>query len=140
MNALTTKISFYFNAHKYTCLTLVILLNVVLVSISYHSKVQLFGKVEALGYRWTTYTELYKNHIESKIHYSPLTASEAEYKAIEYSYEYSKSKGKDYIVLGYDEPVSVRHNRVYYLDDKCNILFSGRAERTLSNMSFRCLY
>ncbi|YCO02580.1 hypothetical protein ACB087_19315 [Vibrio sp. VNB-15] len=140
MNALTTKISFYFNAHKYTCLTLVILLNVVLVSISYHSKVQLFGKVEALGYRWTNYSELYKNHIESKIHYSSLAAGEADYKAIEYSYEYSKSKGKDYIVLGYDEPVTVRHNRVYYLDDKCNILFSGRAKRTLSNMSFRCSY
>lgn len=140
MNALTTKISSYFNAHKYTFVVLVLLLNVALVYISYHSKVQLFGKVEALGYRWAVHTELYKNHIESKVHYSQLTDSEKDYKAIKYSYEYSKSNGKDYIVLGDDEPVSVRYNRVYFLDEQCNVFFFGREKNTLSNMSFRCKY
>ncbi|MGR5131849.1 hypothetical protein [Vibrio alfacsensis] len=140
MNALTTKISSYFNAHKYVCLALVVLLNVVLVCIPYHSKVQMFGKVEALGYCWTTYAELYKSHMNSQIHYSKLNSVENSVQFMEYHYEYSKSKGKDYIVLGDEKPVSVRHNRVYYIDDQCNVFFFGKAKRTLSNMAFRCLY
>ncbi|MHA2762581.1 hypothetical protein [Vibrio harveyi] len=116
------------------------MLNSLLLFIAHQSKVQLFGKVEGIGYRWTTYTELYKSHIDSQVHYSKLDSGEENYQFKEYHYEYSKSKGKDYIVVGDDEPVSVRYNRVYYIDDQCNIFFSGRAKRTLSNMSFRCSY
>ncbi|MFZ3467172.1 hypothetical protein [Vibrio harveyi] len=140
MNAFITKISFYFNAHKYKALALLVMFNGVLLLITHHSKVELFGKVEALGFRWTTYTQLYKNRMDSQIHYSTLDSGEDSYQSMEYHYEYSKSKGKDYIVVGDDKPVSVRYNRVYYIDDQCNILFFGRAKRTLSNMSFRCLY
>ncbi|MEF1167798.1 hypothetical protein [Vibrio campbellii] len=140
MNVFTTKISSYLNAHKYKTLAFLVVLNGVLLFITHHSKVQLFGKVEAIGYRWTTYTELYKNHIDSQIHYSELDSGEENYQSMEYHYEYSKSKGKDYIVLGHDKPVSVRYNRAYYIDEQCNVFFFGRAKRTLSNMSFRCVY
>jgi hypothetical protein len=115
-------------------------LNGLLLFIAHQSKVQLFGKVEGVGYRWTTYTELYKSHIDSQVHYSKLDSGEENYQFMEYHYEYSKSKGKDYIVLGDDKPVSARHNRVFYIDEQCNVFFFGRAKRTLSNMSFRCAY
>ena len=140
MNVFITKMNSYLNANKYKALALVIVLNGVLLLIAHQSKVQLFGKVEASGYRWTTYTKLYKNRMDSQIHYSTLDSAEDSYQIMEYHYEYSKSKGKDYIVVGDDKPVSVRYNRVYYIDDQCNIFFSGRAKRTLSNMSFRCSY
>ncbi|MHA2823581.1 hypothetical protein [Vibrio harveyi] len=140
MNVFTTKMSSYLNVHKYKALVLLVMLNSLLLFIAHQSKVQLFGKVEGIGYRWTTYTELYKSHIDSQVHYSKLDSGEENYQFKEYHYEYSKSKGKDYIVVGDDEPVSVRYNRVYYIDDQCNIFFSGRAKRTLSNMSFRCSY
>ena len=140
MNVFTTKISSYLNVHKYKALVLLVVLNSLLLFIPHQSKVQLFGKVEGIGYRWTTYTELYKSHIDSQVHYSKLDSGEENYQFKEYHYEYSKSKGKDYIVLGDDKPVSARHNRVFYIDEQCNVFFFGRAKRTLSNMSFRCLY
>lgn len=140
MNVFTTKISSYLNVHKYKALVLLVVLNSLLLFIAHQSKVQLFGKVEGIGYRWTTYTELYKSHIDSQVHYSKLDSGEENYQFKEYHYEYSKSKGKDYIVLGDDKPVSARHNRVFYIDEQCNVFFFGRAKRTLSNMSFRCLY
>ncbi|CAH1201501.1 conserved hypothetical protein [Vibrio harveyi] len=132
--------SSYLNVHKYKALVLLVMLNSLLLFIAHQSKVQLFGKVEGIGYRWTTYTELYKSHIDSQVHYSKLDSGEENYQFKEYHYEYSKSKGKDYIVLGDDKPVSARHNRVFYIDEQCNVFFFGRAKRTLSNMSFRCLY
>lgn len=132
--------SSYLNVHKYKALVLLVMLNSLLLFIAHQSKVQLFGKVEGIGYRWTTYTELYKSHIDSQVHYSKLDSGEEHYQFKEYHYEYSKSKGKDYIVLGDDKPVSARHNRVFYIDEQCNVFFFGRAKRTLSNMSFRCLY
>ncbi len=140
MNVFTTKMSSYLNVHKYKALVLLVMLNSLLLFIAHQSKVQLFGKVEGIGYRWTTYTELYKSHIDSQVHYSKLDSGEENYQFKEYHYEYSKSKGKDYIVLGDDKPVSARHNRVFYIDEQCNVFFFGRAKRTLSNMSFRCLY
>lgn len=127
MNVFTTKISSYLNVHKYKALVLLVMLNGLLLFIAHQSKVQLFGKVEGIGYRWTTYTELYKSHIDSQVHYSKLDSGEENYQFMEYHYEYSKSKGKDYIVLGDDKPVSARHNRVFYIDGQCNVFFFGRA-------------
>lgn len=140
MNAFTTKISSFCNAHKILLMVLVLILNVVLLLAEQATSVRLFGKVEALNHRWTNYTELHQNYIQSKIHYSRLGASELDYKTHCYHYEYSKSKGRDYLVLGTDKPVMVRHNRVYYLDEQCSLTFSGIAKMTLKNVSFRCLY
>ncbi len=140
MNVFTTKISFYLNAHKYKSVALLIVLNGILLLVAHQSKVQLFGKVETGQYRWTTYSQLYKDHLETRNHYSSIDAAVTEYQTLDYKHEYSKSKGNEYIVLGYEEPVTMRHNRIYYLDEQCSLLFFGRAERTLKNMGFRCLY
>ena len=72
MNAFITKISFYFNAHKFKVLIALVVFNGILLFTAHQSKVQLFGKVEAMQYRWTTYTKLYKGHIETRNHYSPI--------------------------------------------------------------------
>lgn len=140
MNAFTTKISSFCNAHKILLMVLVLILNVALLLAEQTISVKLFGKVEALNHRWANYTELHQNYIQSRIHYSRLDATESEYKTLKYDYEYSKSKGREYIVLGTDKPVSVRHNRVYYLDEQCSLTFSGISKMTLQNFSFRCLY
>lgn len=140
MNAFITKISFYFNAHKFKVLIALVVFNGILLFTAHQSKVQLFGKVEAMQYRWTTYTKLYKGHIETRNHYSPIGGAVTEYQSLDYQYEYSKSKGNEYIVLSYEKPVTMRHNRIYYLDEQCSLLFFGRAERTLKNMTLRCLY
>ncbi|PAW12406.1 hypothetical protein [Vibrio jasicida] len=140
MNAFITKISFYFNAHKFKVLIALVVFNGILLFTAHQSKVQLFGKVEAMKNRWATYTQLYKDDLESRIHYSAINAAETEFQALNYKYEYSKSKGNEYIVLGYEQPVTVRHSRVFYLDNQCSLVFFGKAERTLKNMTFRCLY
>lgn len=140
MNAFITKISFYFNARKLKVLIALVVFNGILLFTAHQSKVQLFGKVEAMQYRWTTYTLLYKDYLESRLHYSAIDAAETKFQAMDYKYEYSKSKGNEYIVLGYEEPVTIRHNRVFYLDDQCSLVFFGKAKRTLKNMTFRCLY
>ncbi|KIF46707.1 hypothetical protein M445_16845 [Vibrio owensii 47666-1] len=140
MNAFITKISFYFNAHKFKVLIALVVFNGILLFIADQSKVQLFGKVEAMQYRWTTYTKLYKDHIETRNHYSSINGTVRDYQELNYEYEYSKSKGNEYIVLSYEKPATMRHNRIYYLDEQCSLLFFGRAEKTLENMTLRCLY
>ncbi|HHP0450279.1 hypothetical protein [Vibrio harveyi] len=114
--------------------------NIALLLVQDSAKVELFGKVEALGYQWSTYTMLYKNEIETRTNYSPLNVGESHYKSMITKNIYSKSKGKDYIVVGKNEKFTARHNRVYYIDDMCSLFFNGQAKLSLKNVSLRCKY
>ncbi|WP_240671666.1 hypothetical protein [Enterovibrio baiacu] len=134
------KISFYFNAHKVTILLCLLALNGLLLYVAESSTVQMFGKMEALGHRWATYINLHKTELVGKAIYSKLDDAEVNLKATDYHYKYDKSKGGDYIVLGNDEPSTIRHSRAYYIDEQCSLVFSGRSEMTLLNSAFRCFY
>ncbi|WP_232060903.1 hypothetical protein [Vibrio taketomensis] len=108
--------------------------------ISQNTHVELFGKIEALGYRWTTYTKLHKQYLETRAIYSKLISEEISTKSIHYQYKYHKSKVGEYIALGKDKPMTIRHNRVFYIDEQCSLVFSAAAEMTLTNVSMRCFY
>ncbi len=117
-----------------------ILTNIVLLFVQNSSKVELFGKVEALGHQWLTYTMLYKNSIETRTSYSLLDVGESHYKSLITKNIYSKSRGQDYIIIGKDDKLTARYNRVYYIDNMCSLFFNGQAKLSLTNVSLRCKY
>lgn len=140
MNANITKLNSFSNARKVVITVSLILLNAIVMWVAQHTDVQLFGKMEASGHTWGVYTRLHQQQLNTNVTFAPLAADEIDIETLNYHYTYDKSKGGEYIALGDGEPVTVRHSRVFYLDEQCGLVFSGRSEMTLKNVSLRCLY
>ncbi|GHA31427.1 hypothetical protein ACFFLZ_04435 [Photobacterium aphoticum] len=140
MNALITKLNCFSNARKVVMALVLVLLNTMVMWFAQHTDVRLYGKMEAMGHAWGVYTRLHQRQLISSATYSPLSSDEVDIDTLDYHYIYEKSKGGQYLSLNNDTPVTVRHNRVFYLDEQCKLVFSGQSEMTLRNVSLKCLY
>ncbi|WP_130191966.1 hypothetical protein [Vibrio vulnificus] len=96
--------------------------------------------MEALGYRWATYTNLHRDELNTIVTYSRIDEAVVNFKNIDYTYQLDGVSQNEYISVRQDRPATIRHNRVYFLDDICNLTFSGRSDMTLENVALRCLY
>ncbi|ROV60295.1 hypothetical protein EGH82_09640, partial [Vibrio ponticus] len=65
---------------------------------------------------------------------------EDEMTSLSFDYQLSKSKGGEYIVAGGSKPEPVRHNRVFYLDEQCGLVFNNFIEIMPGKVTLRCLY
>ncbi len=144
MTAYIRKISSYFSvkATRIKIVVSIVLLNVFLFYVPTLFSIQAFGKVEAIGFKWETYIELEGDQLTSRVTYSDLDDDELGIQVIDYSYDYeaSNSHRNAYLSVGNQESPIIRLSRAYYLDDQCSLVFSGRSEMTLLNVSLRCFY
>ncbi|EIO3979888.1 hypothetical protein [Vibrio vulnificus] len=135
-----TELSFYLRANKSYIVLVLMITNLLLIGLAENMSVRMIGKMEALGYRWATYTNLHRDELHTRVTYSKIDEVEVNFKNIDYTYKLDDISQNEYISVGQGQPATVRHNRVYYLDDICNLTFSGRSEMTLENVALRCLY
>ncbi|HDY8063362.1 TPA: hypothetical protein RQK90_000290 [Vibrio vulnificus] len=135
-----TGLNFYLRANKSHIVLGLMVVNVILIILAENMSVRLIGRIEALGYRWATYTNLHRDELHTKVIYSKIDETEINFKNIDYIYKLDEISQNEYISVGQVRPATVRHNRVYYLDNICNLTFSGRSDMTLENVALRCLY
>lgn len=144
MTAYIQKINSYFSANsaKTKIVACFVLINIFLICVPALSYVRAFGQVEAIGFKWETYIELKGDQLTSRVTYSDLDVDELGIQVIDYSYDYdaSNSNKNTYLSVGNQISPIIRLSRAYYLDEQCSLVFSGRAEMTLKNVSLRCFY
>lgn len=140
MNVLMKNRNFCLSVHKQLILGCLFIVNVTAFVIQNQSQISLFGTIEALDYRWSTYSNLNKDIMTAQVVFAKLTDEEALGNSSFYQYQYDKSKGAEYIAIGEESTLPVRYNRVFYLDELCMLFFSGQSNLTLKNVSLRCLY
>lgn len=141
MNVFMTKLSAYLSANKFKIITILLILNAVLMVASHQAGTQYFGRVEAFGHQWTTHTEQNRDNLVTKNTFTKLNApQDMNSKNIDFYYTFTRLSDNEYMSQGDHEHVPVRHNRVFYLDDTCSLVFSGPTNPHLKNTSLRCEY
>lgn len=141
MNVFMTKLSAYLSANKWKVIALLITLNAALMFATQQTATQFFGRVEAFGHQWTTHTQQHQDNLVTKNTFTKLNAPEdMNSKNIDFDYTFTRLHDNEYMSEGQHEHVPVRHNRVFYLDDTCSLVFSGPTNPSLKNTSLRCEY
>lgn len=140
MSVYMTELSSYLRANRSYIVLVFMIMNLLLIGLAENMSVRMIGRMEALGYRWATYTNLHRDELNTIVTYSRIDESVVNFKNIDYTYQLDGISQNEYISVGQDRPATIRHNRVYYLDDICNLTFSGRSDMTLENVALRCLY
>lgn len=140
MNATTLKTLNYLNANKAVTLAVLLLINIASFFVAANSEVNVYGRIEAEGYRWATYSTLLKQNFETRIIYSEVDAPNAQTISHTNTYVESEVNGNSFISLGDDDSIAISHNRIFSIDDKCALFFSGQEKLAMENASLRCFY
>ncbi|OLQ89700.1 hypothetical protein BIY21_14780 [Vibrio ponticus] len=130
----------FFDANRLKTILLFIIVNIILFALYQFSALEFYGTVETPRASWSSYTKFHNKNLESLVILVKKADDETQTKSLSYDYRLSKSKGGEYIVIGKSEPAPIRHNRVFYLDERCGLIFSNFAEMTVRNVALRCLY
>lgn len=138
MNVLIPRVLNYLNAHKTKAVVILVLLNVLATYIKLSSELTTYGRVEALGYQWATYSTLYKQAFSTRAVFSKIGESSTKVASYRYNYQESEVKGNSFISLGDSKTLAISHKRIFNLDDKCSLFFSGQDKLAMTNFSLRC--
>lgn len=131
------------DANKLKKTLIFIIVNIALFVLHQFSVLEFYGTVETPYASWSSYTKFHNKDIESYVIFTRIKGDETQTKSLSYDYRLSKSKGGEYISVGQSEVMPImpiRHNRVFYLDDQCGLIFSNLSEITPRNVGLRCLY
>lgn len=129
-----------FVANRFKTVLFFMVGNAVLLVANQFSVVELYGTVETPFASWSSYTNFHNKSIESHVIYVMKEGGEEQTKSLSYDYHLSKAKGGEYIVIGQLEPIPIKYNRVFYLDEQCGLIFSSLVDMTTRNVALRCLY
>ncbi|OLQ89701.1 hypothetical protein BIY21_14785 [Vibrio ponticus] len=140
MNATTLRTLNYLNANKAVTVTVLLLINIASFFVTSNSEVNVYGRIEAEGYRWATYSTLLKQDFETRIIFSKLDEPHAKTISHTNTYVASEVHGNSFISLGNDDSIAISHNQIFAIDDKCALFFSGREKFAMENASLRCFY
>ncbi|ROV60296.1 hypothetical protein EGH82_09645 [Vibrio ponticus] len=140
MNATTLRTLNYLNANKAVTVAVLLLINIASFFVRSNSEVNVYGRMETADYRWATYSTLFKQDFETRIIYSRIEDSHTKTVSHINTYVESEAHGNSFISLGDDDSIAISHNRIFSIDDKCALFFSGREKLAMENASLRCLY
>lgn len=140
MNVTTLRTLNYLSANRNKTILVLALINIVSIHSTLNSEVNVYGRIEAEGYRWAIYSTLFKQDFETRIIYSKVDAPHAKTISHTNTYVESEAHGNSFISLGDDDSIAISHNRIFAIDDKCALFFSGRDKLAMENASLRCFY
>ncbi|WP_194436148.1 hypothetical protein [Vibrio fluminensis] len=140
MNATTLRTLNYLHANKTITITVLLILNIASFFVISNSEVNVYGRIEAEGYRWAIHSTLYKQDFKTRIIYSKVDDPHAKTVSHTNTYVESETHGNSFISLGDDDSIAISHNRLFAIDDKCALFFSGRDKLAMENASLRCFY
>lgn len=140
MNATILRTLNYLNANRTITIALLLVVNITSLYVTSISKVNIYGRIEAEGYRWATYSTLFKQDFTTRIIYSKVDDPHAKTVSHTNTYVESEVHGNSFISLGDNNSIAISHNRIFAIDDKCALFFSGREKLAMENASLRCFY
>ena len=140
MNATIRRTLNYLDANRTVTIVLLILANIASIFITLNSEINVYGRIEAEGYRWAIYSTLFKQEFTTRIIYSKVDDSHAKTVSNTNTYVESEVHGNSFISLGDNNSIAISHNRIFSIDNKCALFFSGREKLAMENASLRCFY
>lgn len=140
MNATTRRTLNYLDANRTVTIALLVLVNIAAIFVTSKAEMTVYGRIEAEGYRWAIYSTLFKQDFTTRIIYSKVDDPHAKTVSHTNTYVESEVHGNSFISLGDNNSIAISHNRIFSIDNKCALFFSGREKLAMENASLRCFY